>query len=54
MSKSNAFENYLLKLIFNATAIANLADNAAFVPDASEFRDHDRRDLHGPVPVGGQ
>jgi hypothetical protein len=32
MSKSNAFENSLLKLIFNATAIANLADNAAASP----------------------
>lgn len=32
MSKSNTFENDLLKLIFNATAIANLADNAAGSP----------------------
>ena len=32
MSKSNALENDLLKLIFNATAIANLADNAASSP----------------------
>jgi hypothetical protein len=32
MSKSNAFENSLLQLIFNATAIANLADNAASSP----------------------
>lgn len=32
MSKSNAFENALLQLIFNATAIANLADNAASSP----------------------
>lgn len=32
MSKSNAFENDLLELIFNATAIANLADNAATSP----------------------
>lgn len=32
MSKSNAFENALLQLIFNATAIANLADNAASAP----------------------
>ncbi len=29
MSKSNPFENDFLKLIFNATAIANIADNAA-------------------------
>lgn len=32
MSKSNAFENDLMKLIFNATAIANIADNAATSP----------------------
>ena len=32
MSKSNTTENDLLKLIFNATAIANLADNAASSP----------------------
>lgn len=32
MSKSDTFENDLLKLIFNATAIANLADNAASTP----------------------
>lgn len=32
MSKSNAFENELLALIFNGTAIANLADNAASSP----------------------
>lgn len=32
MSKSNTFENDLLKLIFNAVAIANLADNAAGAP----------------------
>ena len=32
MSKSDTFENDLLKLIFNATAIANLADNAASSP----------------------
>ncbi len=32
MSKTNTFENDLLKLIFNATAIANLADNAATSP----------------------
>lgn len=32
MSKSNDFENDLLKLIFNATAIANIADNAATSP----------------------
>lgn len=32
MSKSNVFENDLVKLIFNATAIANIADNAASSP----------------------
>ena len=32
MSKSNNFENDLLKLIFNATPIANLADNASSSP----------------------
>lgn len=32
MSKGNTFENDLLKLIFNATAIANVADNAATSP----------------------
>lgn len=32
MSKGNTFESDLLALIFNATAIANLADNAASSP----------------------
>lgn len=32
MSKQNDFENDLLKLIFNATAIADLADNDATAP----------------------
>lgn len=32
MSKSNVFENDFLKLIFNATAIANIADNAGTSP----------------------
>ncbi len=32
MSKSNAFETDLLRLIFNGTAIANIADNAASAP----------------------
>lgn len=31
-SKGDTFENDLLKLIFNATAIANMADNAASSP----------------------
>lgn len=37
MSKGNTFENDLLKLIFNATAIANLADNAAASPLTNLF-----------------
>lgn len=32
MSKGNTFENDWLKLIFNATAIANIADNAVSSP----------------------
>lgn len=32
MSKSNTFEEDLLKLIFNGTPIANLADNATAAP----------------------
>jgi hypothetical protein len=32
MSKTDSFENSLLRLIFNATAISNLADNAATSP----------------------
>ena len=32
MSKGNTFENDLLKMIFNSTAIANLADNAGTAP----------------------
>lgn len=32
MSKSNTFETDILGLIFNATAIANIADNAATSP----------------------
>jgi hypothetical protein len=32
MSKSDSFENSWLKLVFNATAIANIADNAATAP----------------------
>lgn len=32
MSKGNTFENDLVKLIFQATAIANIADNAASGP----------------------
>lgn len=32
MSKGNTFENDLMKMIFQATAIANIADNAASSP----------------------
>lgn len=32
MSKGNTFENDWMKLIFNATAIGNIADNAATAP----------------------
>lgn len=32
MSKGDTWENDLLKLLFNATAIANIADNAAASP----------------------
>ena len=32
MSKGNTFENDVMKLVFNATAIANIADNAASSP----------------------
>ncbi len=37
MSKSNYLENALLNLIFRATAIANLADNAAASPLTSLY-----------------
>lgn len=37
MSKGDTFENDLLKLIFNGTAIANIADNAASGPLANLF-----------------
>jgi len=37
MSKSNAYENELLLLIFNATPIANIADNAASAPLTSLY-----------------
>lgn len=35
--KSDVFENDILKLIFNATAIANIADNAASSPNTNLF-----------------
>lgn len=37
MSKGDTFENDWLKLIFQATAIANIADNAASSPLASLY-----------------
>lgn len=37
MSKSDVFENDLMKLIFNGTPIANIADNAAASPLTSLF-----------------
>lgn len=37
MSKGDTFENDLLKLIFNATAIANIADNAGTSPLTNLF-----------------
>lgn len=37
MSKGDTFENDLLKLIFQATAIANIADNAASSPLTNLF-----------------
>ena len=37
MSKGDVFESDLLKLIFNATAIANIADNAASSPLTNLF-----------------
>lgn len=37
MSKGDTFENDLLKLIFNATPIANIADNATSSPLANLF-----------------
>lgn len=37
MSKGDIFENDFLKLIFNATAIANIADDAATAPLTNLF-----------------
>lgn len=37
MSKGNTFENDLLRLIFNAVAIANMADNAGSSPLANLY-----------------
>lgn len=37
MSKGNTFENDFLRLVFNAAAIANIADNAASSPLTNLF-----------------
>jgi hypothetical protein len=37
MSIANTMENDLLKLIFNATAIANIADNASSSPNTNVY-----------------
>lgn len=37
MSKSDVYENSLLKLIFNGTPFAGLADNAATAPNTNLF-----------------
>ena len=37
MSKQNDYENDLLSLLFTATAIANIADNAASAPNTDLF-----------------
>lgn len=37
MAKGSTFDNDFLKLIFNATAIANLADNAASSPNTNLY-----------------
>lgn len=37
MSAGNTFENDLMKLLFNGTAIANIADNAATAPLTSFY-----------------
>jgi len=37
MSKGDTFENEILRLIFNATAIANMADNASSSPLTNLF-----------------
>ena len=47
--KSSNFANELLKLIFNGTAIANLADNAASSPITNW-----ELSLHTALPTSGQ
>lgn len=53
MSKSDTFENDLLKLIFNGTAIANLADNAASSPNTSLYVSLHTADV-GETAASGQ
>lgn len=47
-AKGTTFDNDLLKLIFNATAIANMADNAASAPLTNLYVS-----LHTSSPAGG-
>ena len=47
--KSTAFANELLKLIFNGTSIANIADNAASSPITNW-----ELSLHTALPTSGQ
>lgn len=47
-AKGSTFDNDLLKLIFNATAIANLADNAASSPITNLYVS-----LHTATPLVG-
>lgn len=47
-AKGTTFDNDLLKLIFNATAIANIADNAASSPLTNLYVS-----LHTSSPAGG-
>ena len=57
MSKGDTTENDLLKLIFNATPIANLADNAATSPLtqlAVALHTGDPGEGGTPSAVGGQ
>lgn len=51
MSLGNTFENDLWKLIFNATAIANIADNAASSPATNLYLSLHTAD---PGETGGQ
>lgn len=51
MGKGATFDNDLLKLIFNATAIANLADNAASSPLTSLYMSLHTAD---PTSAGNQ